>query len=104
MTNRKCVSYKRYRCSNPTCANYNPLLINSYSDKSIGIDPGFGSSLFGIYITQFVDGQIQVLYAQEYERPDFNEMIDLVARLAHNYGFTLQNGKILVDDVNPCVI
>jgi hypothetical protein len=37
----------------------------------MGIDAGFGSSAFGIVITQMVDRQIQVLEALEYNRPDF---------------------------------
>jgi len=31
---------------------YSPDEINSYSQKSMGIDPAFGSSAFGIVITQ----------------------------------------------------
>ena len=41
----------------------------------MGIDPAYGSSSFGIVITQFVDGQVQILHAEEYKRPDFNEML-----------------------------
>lgn len=33
--------------------------------KSIGIDPGYGSSKFAICITRYVDGQIQVIAAQQ---------------------------------------
>lgn len=49
---------------------YNPDTINGYAQKSMGIDPGFGSSAFGVVVTQFVDGQIQILHAEEYQRPD----------------------------------
>ena len=44
---------------------------NRMSPKSMGINPGWGSSPFGIVITQWTDGQIQILYAEEFERPDF---------------------------------
>jgi hypothetical protein len=37
----------------------------------LGIDPGFGSSPFGLVVTEWVDKQIQVAYAEEFERPDF---------------------------------
>ena len=40
---------------------YNPDNINPNAKKSIGIDPGFGSSKFAIVITQYVDGKIQVI-------------------------------------------
>jgi hypothetical protein len=33
----------------------------------MGIDPGFGSSAFGVVVTQFVDSQIQLMHAEEYE-------------------------------------
>ena len=46
------------------------------SPKSMGIDPAYGSSSFGIVVTQFVDGQVQILHAEEYKRPDFNEMLE----------------------------
>ena len=45
------------------------------SPKTMGIDPAYGSSSFGIVVTQFVDGQVQIVHAEEYKRPDFNEML-----------------------------
>ena len=50
---------------------YNPSQINPNAKKSIGVDAGFGSSKFAIVVTQFVDGKIQVIFAEEYERPNF---------------------------------
>jgi hypothetical protein len=44
--------------------------INHFSQKSMGIDPAFGSSAFGIVITQRSDNQIQIMHAEEYQRPD----------------------------------
>jgi hypothetical protein len=41
----------------------------------MGIDPAYGSSSFGIVVTQFIDGQVQIVHAEEYKRPDFNEML-----------------------------
>jgi hypothetical protein len=40
------------------------------SSKSMGIDPAWGSSAFGIVVTQWVDGTIQILHAEEYHRQD----------------------------------
>ena len=57
---------------------YSPEQINDYSQKSMGIDPAFGSSAFGIVITQWVDNQIQIMHAEEYQRPDFNQMLSVV--------------------------
>ena len=71
--------------------------------KSIGIDPSYGSSKFAIVITQFMDGRIQVLYAEEYDRPDPFEMERLALDLSHQYGLfegNNQNGQLIVDGAN----
>jgi hypothetical protein len=48
---------------------------------SMGVDPGYGSSSFGIVITQLVDSQLQVLYANEFQKPDFNDMLKVTMGL-----------------------
>lgn len=72
--------------------------------KSIGIDPAWGSSNFGICVCQFVDGRIQVIYAKEFERPEPNEMERLVLDLVRDYNIfssqQQQNGQILIDGAN----
>jgi hypothetical protein len=84
---------------------YNPDVINKYSRKSLGIDLGFGSSPFGLEITERVDNQIQIGYAEEVERPDFNQMIKMTLRLVTKYGITFDNGcRIFVDGANPSFI
>ena len=40
----------------------------------MGIDPAYGSSAFGIVVTQWVDRMVQIFYAEGYHRPDYNEM------------------------------
>lgn len=70
------------------------------SGKSIGIDPAFGSSNFGIVGTQGVNQQIQVIFAEEFERPDFNEMLWLVAKLMQQYGYV----RVYIDGANPSFI
>ena len=64
---------------------------------SMGIDCGFGSSAFGIVVTRLVDNKIQVVFADEFERPDYNEMLIKVWDLDKNYH--VQN--IYVDGANP---
>ena len=51
----------------------------------MGIDSGFGSSAFGIVVTRLVDNKIQVVFADEFERPDYNEMLIKVFDLYKNY-------------------
>jgi hypothetical protein len=57
--------------------DYNPDQIVRDAKVSIGIDPSFGSK-FGIVATRFVNERIEVFEAEEYERPDFNDMINRV--------------------------
>lgn len=38
---------------------------STYSQKSVGLDPGFGSSAFSVVITELVDGVTNVLHAIE---------------------------------------
>ena len=55
--------------------------VNLYSQKSVDLDPGFGSSNFDVCITELIDGVINVLHAEEYQRPDFNRMIEITTKL-----------------------
>jgi hypothetical protein len=82
-------------------AGYSPSEINDYSQKSMGIDPSFGSSAFGIVITQRVDNQIQIMHAEEYQRPDFNQMLSVVWELFRRFG---KINKIYIDGSNPSFI
>jgi hypothetical protein len=82
---------------------YDPNYVVYECPKSIGIDPSYGSSKFAIVVTQFMDGRIQVLYADEFERPDPFEMERLALDLTRQYGLfegTTQNGQLLVDGAN----
>ena len=46
----------------------------------MGIDPASGSSAFGIVVTERADGIVQIMHAEEYRRPDYNEMVYLAAK------------------------
>lgn len=79
---------------------YNPDVINRYARKSMGIDPAWGSSAFGIVVTQWVDNTIQIIYAEEYQKPDYNEMLDIAQSLISKYMIS----KIFIDGANPSFI
>ena len=79
---------------------YDPSISNTFAKKCMGIDHAYGSSSFGIVVTQFVDGQVQILHAEEYKRPDFNEMLEKAWNLIVKY--TVQ--KIYIDGANPSFI
>lgn len=87
---------------------YDPSAIIYEAPKSIGIDPAFGgSSKFAFVATQYVDGRIQVIAADEFERPEPREMetyaLDLIRQL-HLFEGQSQNGQVLVDGANVSFI
>jgi hypothetical protein len=81
---------------------YNPDAIGSsyFTSKSMGIDPAWGSSAFGIVVTEWVDDHIQILHAEEYHRPDYNEMLSVVYGLMSKYDVD----KLYIDGANPSFI
>ncbi len=89
------VAIEKGRTYNPD--SYNP---SYFTSTSMGIDPAYGSSAFGIVVTQWVDDHIEILYAEEYHRPDYNEMLSLVYALISKY----QVDKIYIDGANPSFI
>jgi Terminase RNaseH-like domain len=72
-----------------------------FTSNSMGIDPAWGSSAFGIVVTQWVDGgTIQILHAEEYHRPDYNEMLSTAYSLMSKYDVD----KVYIDGANPSFI
>jgi hypothetical protein len=66
----------------------------------MGIDPAYGSSAFCIVVTQWEDNHIQILHAEEYHRPDYNEMLSVVYLLMSKYDVD----KVYIDGANPSFI
>jgi hypothetical protein len=81
---------------------YNPDEFNPYyfTSRSMGIDPAWGSSAFGIVVTQWEDNHIQILHAEEYHRPDYNEMLSTAYSLMSKYDVD----KVYIDGANPSFI
>jgi hypothetical protein len=82
--------------------NYDPDNFNPYglTSRSMGIDPAYGSSAFGIVVTEWADGIVQILHADEYHRPDYNEMLSLVYGLMSKYDVD----SVYIDGANPSFI
>src|SRR5919201_620146 len=78
--------------------NFNPYY--SFTSRSMGIDPAYGSSAFGIVVTQWVDNHIQILHAEEYHMPDYNEMLSTIYSLMRKYDVD----KVYIDGANPSFI
>ena len=68
--------------------------------KALGVDTGFGSSLFGITGIEERDGILHVILSEAEERPSFPEMAEQIANLYHLDGYY----TIFVDASNPAFI
>src|SRR6185503_15664360 len=80
------------------CAiKYDPTHINHACPIAMGIDPGFGSSKFGFCILMLEDDIIKVVYAKEFERPSYEDMLSLAVQLRGQY----KPQKIYVDGAKP---
>ena len=66
----------------------------------MGIDPAYGSSAFGIVVTQWADGIVHIMHAEEYHRPDYNEMLSTVYGLISKYHVD----SVYIDGANPSFI
>jgi hypothetical protein len=80
---------------------YNPDKVSMLAAKSVGIDAAWGSSEFAITVAQYVNDQIQIIYCQQFHRPNFNEIIDKILRLKDMFGHI---SNIYVDSSTPEVI
>jgi hypothetical protein len=69
--------------------------------KSLGIDVGYGTSKTAFVITEKIDGYIRVIYAQQFERPINEHMIQLAVNLIFHYQLNRYNNQVYVDAANP---
>src|SRR5919106_1420678 len=81
---------------------YDPDTFNPFhlASRSMGIDPAWGSSAFGIVVTQWEDHHIQIMHAEEYHKPDYNEMLSTIYGLMRKYNVD----KVYIDGANPSFI
>lgn len=76
--------------------------VNYHTQKSLGIDCGFGSSRTAFVLAQMQNRQIEILLAEDYHRPDFNEMLGVTMGILYKYGRSVN--KIYIDGANPAFI
>ena len=77
--------------------DYNPHDIIPNCKVSVGIDPSFGSSKFGIVVTRFANNRIEVVEAEDHERPDFGKMLARVWEIKQKHGIS----NLFCDAANP---
>lgn len=86
---------------------YNPDRVIVESQKVLGLDPGWGSSAFGVVLLQVANGRIEVLIAEEFERSRYQDMAEKVMDIVRGLNRRnidpdyLDNCKIYVDAANP---
>ena len=69
--------------------------------RSMGIDVAWGdTSKFAIVSTQYRNYNVEVFYAESFEKPQMNEIINRIMQLKQRHHIT----KIYVDGANPEVI
>jgi len=73
---------------------HNLSAVDHYSQKYLMCDPAFYGSRFGIVINEIKDGDIHVLFAEDFHRKDTQTMIDKILDLRIKYR-NIQN--ILID-------
>lgn len=76
---------------------YDPSHINHSCPIVLGIDPGFGSSKFGFCVLMLEDDIVKVVYCKEFERPSYEDMLNLAVQLKGTY----RPQKIYVDAAKP---
>jgi hypothetical protein len=69
----------------------------SYSRHVIAVDPAYSTSKFGICVIQLYNGKVQVLYAEDFDHPDFNKMLHFVVALMQRYSHV---NAVMVDGAN----
>jgi hypothetical protein len=88
--------------------SYEQLEECSYNDKPVskpnfdssiamGVDIGWGSSAFAITILQNEDGIIKTLYAKQFEKAQYQEMLNLIIELKYRY----KPQKVYCDGSSP---
>jgi hypothetical protein len=78
---------------------YKPSLnnVNKQARHVIGVDPGFGPSEFGLCLLEYSDSIIKVLYADSFDRIDFDDMVYKIWEIKSHVG-NLNN--VFIDGAN----
>jgi hypothetical protein len=74
-----------------------PDVINKAAQHSLGLDPGFGSSAFGVVCLEYSDSIIKVVFAEQYEKSSFDSMLQKVFEIKTMVG---ELSNIYIDMAN----
>jgi hypothetical protein len=79
---------------------YPVTTINKEAQHSLGIDPGFGSSSCAFCVLEHSDGIIKVVYAEQFERSSFNDMVQKVWEIQNMVGGKQALDNVYIDAIN----
>jgi len=81
---------------------YKEIPVNDYTLHSVGVDVGFGSSNTAIVLTEFLkeESKIRILYAEEFEHANPQDIIDLCFNLYRKHW----NTWFFVDGANRAAV
>lgn len=77
-----------------------PKVANPGCEIEMDMDPAWGSSKFAIMIWQNINGKMQILLAEQYDRPSITEMCRIIRTLIPIYNVR----RLRVDSANPEII
>ncbi len=71
------------------------------TQKSLGIDPGFGSSKTAFTVIECVDNLAHVIYSKQFENSSTEHMVSLAYNLIRQYNLNNGINKVFVDGSQP---
>lgn len=69
--------------------------------RSLGIDPGFGSSQTAFVVTQFIDQNIVITYSEQFQNASTESMVGHAYRIIQRYNLNNGVNKVFIDGSNP---
>ena len=67
------------------------IFMNMTKQMVLGIDSGFGSSAFGICLLEFINGQIHVKLAEEYDQVRYEDAVSKIKSILKRMNQTSLN-------------
>jgi hypothetical protein len=75
--------------------------VGMVTKKSLGIDPGFGSSQTAFVVTEFIDSIVRVIYSEQFAGASTAQMVSHAYRIIQRFGLGNGINKIFIDGSNP---
>ena len=77
---------------------------NPDTQKSLGVDVGFGSSKTAFVIIEYIDGLVHVIYSKQFENSSTNQIAAHTYNLIKRYRLENGSNKTFVDGWYECFL